>query len=88
MAELKIPMLVKPNPLDLDDDDLAGLIADYVLAEVEKHGGESAVLHFDMDGSGPWCSWCGALGGLCPHLATSRWSKDDAEQPGVSADAV
>lgn len=54
--------------LDVDDD-LAERIADFCAAEIEKQGGESAQLYFTEDGSGPYCSWCGRVGGLCSHIA-------------------
>lgn len=54
--------------LDLDSE-TAGRVADYVLAEVEREGTFRATLTFDTEGCGPFCSWCGALGGLCYHIA-------------------
>lgn len=49
--------------------ELAERIADFVVAEIEEAGGESAQLFFTEEGMGPYCSWCGALAGLCPHIA-------------------
>jgi hypothetical protein len=54
--------------LDLDSE-TAERVADYVLAEVEREGTFRASLTFDDEGCGPFCSWCGALGGLCYHIA-------------------
>ncbi|MFD8496288.1 hypothetical protein [Amycolatopsis sp. NPDC059657] len=45
-------------------------IADYVVNELERVGGSDARLVFLVeDGSGPYCSWCWALAGMCPHIA-------------------
>lgn len=54
--------------LELDDDQ-AARVADYVIDQIEKIGSEGAILCFTTEGVGPCCSWCGALGGLCPHIA-------------------
>lgn len=55
--------------LDLDDDTLAEKIADHFVREIERVGGSDARLVFPADdGSGPYCSWCWAMGGLCPHI--------------------
>lgn len=55
--------------LDIDDDELAEQIADHIAAEIERVGGSDARLVFVADdGSGPYCSWCWAIGGLCPHI--------------------
>ena len=58
--------------LDLDDE-TAARVADYVLAEVEREGTHRAELMFpaagDNAGCGPHCSWCGALSGMCYHIA-------------------
>lgn len=51
------------------DRDTAERVADYVLAEVEREGTFRATLVFDAEGCGPLCSWCGALAGLCYHIA-------------------
>lgn len=47
----------------------AAEVADYLAAEVERVGGSDARLVFLVDGTGPFCSWCWALGGLCRHIA-------------------
>lgn len=58
--------------LDLDPE-TAERVADYVLAEIEREGTFRAELAFPADGEnagcGPFCSWCGAIGGLCYHIA-------------------
>lgn len=58
--------------LDLDGE-TAERVADYVLAEIEREGTCRAELMFpaagENAGTGPYCSWCGALGGLCFHIA-------------------
>ena len=56
------------------DSETAQRVADYVLAQVEEHGAENARLVMIVDesedaGTGPWCSWCWMVGGLCPHIA-------------------
>ncbi|WP_116201301.1 hypothetical protein [Amycolatopsis circi] len=49
-------------------------IADFVVAEIERIGAENASLVFEVngDGTGPYCSWCWTLGGLCTHLADQK----------------
>jgi hypothetical protein len=45
-------------------------VADFVGAEIERVGGSDARLVFTVDdGTGPYCSWCWALAGLCKHIA-------------------
>ena len=57
--------------LDLDDD-TAERVADYVLSEIEREGTRRAELMFpavgEHAGMGPYCSWCGAIGGACYHI--------------------
>jgi hypothetical protein len=58
--------------LDLHGD-LAERVADFVANEIERVGGSDARLVMIVDesnyaGTGPWCSWCWSIGGLCPHL--------------------
>lgn len=67
--------------LDLDTE-AAERVADYVLAEVEREGTFRATLTFDDAGCGPFCSWCGAIGGLCYHIAGGGAA---AEQARVAA---
>lgn len=54
--------------LQIDDLDFAARIADFTVREIEHYGAKSAALYFDDEGSGPWCSWCGSLAGLCKHI--------------------
>ncbi|MBB3053554.1 hypothetical protein FHS23_004608 [Prauserella isguenensis] len=60
------------HELDLDDDELATRIADYVVGELERLGSSNARLVMPVDEQGdipgPCCSWCWSLGGLCPHI--------------------
>jgi hypothetical protein len=47
-------------------------IADYIGAEIERVGGSDARLVMIVDEDdvgGPFCSWCWAVAGLCPHIA-------------------
>lgn len=67
--------------LDVDRE-LAEKIADFVVAEVERIGGADARLVMVVDesedaGTGPWCSWCWFIGGLCAHIAGRP---DDSEE--------
>jgi hypothetical protein len=54
--------------LDLDRE-TAERVADYVLAEIEREGTFRARLVLDEEGNGPFCTWCGAIAGLCFHIA-------------------
>ena len=57
------------NELDLDSD-TAEKVADYIVNEIERTGGSDARLVFVAeDGSGPYCSWCWGMAGICPHIA-------------------
>ncbi len=67
--------------LDLDSE-TAARVADYVLAEIEREGTFRAILTFDDEGNGPFCSWCRAIGGLCYHIAGGG---ADAETARVAA---
>jgi len=51
------------------DSGTAERVADYVLAEIEREGTFRAALTLDSEGNGPFCSWCGAIAGLCYHIA-------------------
>jgi hypothetical protein len=67
--------------LDLDAA-AAERVADYVLAEMERDGTRRAELMFpaagENAGCGPYCSYCGALGGLCYHIAGGGASIEQA----------
>lgn len=60
------------NALSLDAD-TAGRVADYVLREIQEEAAQRALpvmlLVPDGDATGPVCSWCHALGGLCWHVS-------------------
>lgn len=65
------------------DTEAAQRVADYVLAQVEAQGAENARLVMIVDesedaGTGPWCSWCWMVGGLCSHIVgkATRESSD------------
>jgi hypothetical protein len=74
--------------LDLDDD-AAERVADYVLAEIEREGTCRAELMFpaagENAGCGPFCSWCGAISGMCYHIAGGGAA---AEQAAAAAAAL
>ena len=60
--------------LELLDRDQAETLADFIANELERIGGGNARLVMIVDesedaGTGPWCSWCWSIGGLCAHLA-------------------
>lgn len=55
--------------LDIEDREVAARVAQYVVDQIEEKGGASAQLYFDEEGSGPFCSWCDRIGGLCAHIA-------------------
>lgn len=67
--------------LDLDSD-VAARVADYVLAEIEREGTCRAALMIpaagENAGCGPYCSWCGALGGMCYHIAGGGGAAEQA----------
>lgn len=42
-------------------------VADWIAGKMERFGARTAQPVFDMDGSGPICSWCGAFWPLCGH---------------------
>lgn len=56
------------------DTAAAERVADYVLAQIELYGSADARLVMIVDdsehaGTGPFCSWCWTIGGLCTHVA-------------------
>lgn len=74
--------------LGITDRDEATRIADWAAQVIEETGAAQAVMHFDEEGCGPYCSWCGAIWGLCGHAADSEWYKTFAndheeEAPGA-----
>lgn len=61
-------------------DDRATEAADWVLNLMERYGANTAQPMFDIDGSGPSCSWCGMIWPLCGHHHMSSNLKDDEEE--------
>lgn len=86
------PVMSKPRPfkatkkfihhvqdnLELADDK-AVAAADWVLNLMERYGAASAQPVFDMEGSGPNCSWCGTIWPLCGHHHMSENLPDEDE---------
>lgn len=66
--------------LDLPDDK-ATEAADWVLNLMERYGANSAQPMFDMEGTGPRCSWCGMIWPLCGHhhMSSNLPSDEDEE---------
>lgn len=54
--------------------------ADWVLNLMERYGARTAQPVFDMDGSGPQCSWCGTLWPLCGHQHMSEEIEEDEHE--------
>ena len=46
----------------------------------ERRGAYKARPMFDMEGHGPWCSWCGTLWPLCGHHHLSEALNHDDEE--------
>lgn len=58
---------------DLDlDREAAERVADYIAREIERVGGSDArlvvIVDDDAELGNPYCSWCWALAGMCPHI--------------------
>lgn len=50
----------------------AEAIATWIVERLEEFGSHTAQTVFTSDGSGPYCSWCGAMALLCGHGATNH----------------
>lgn len=87
------PVMSKPKPMqatkkfirEVQDalsipDDKAFEAADWVANKMERFGASSAAPVFDMDGSGPNCSWCGMIWPLCGHHHMSDNLPDDDDE--------
>ena len=61
------------------DDAAAERVADWAADWHERAGAYGAKPVFDLEGSGPCCSWCGAIWPLCGHhhLAASTETSAD-----------
>ena len=55
-------------------------VADWAADWGERLGARTARPVFDMDGSGPQCSYCGAIWPLCGHHHLSTMPTDDDER--------
>lgn len=55
--------------------------ADWVLNLMERYGARTAQSVFTMEGSGPNCSWCGAIWPLCGHHHMSENLPEDESEP-------
>lgn len=42
-------------------------VAQWIVDRIEEHGSQHAREVMDMDGNGPFCSYCGGLGFMCGH---------------------
>lgn len=64
-------------------DDKAFEAADWVANKMERFGASSAQPVFDMDGSGPNCSWCGMIWPFCGHhhMSNNLPDEDESEEP-------
>lgn len=60
-------------------DDQATDAADWILDKMERFGARTAKPMFDMEGTGPSCSWCGNFWPLCGcyHLSEEPAARDD-----------
>lgn len=87
------PVMSKPRPMQATKklirevqealgipDDKAEEAADWVANKMERFGAASAQPVFDMEGSGPNCSWCGAIWPLCGHHHMSHNLPDDEDE--------
>lgn len=72
--------------LDIEDDDRARLVADWVIDKMERFGAATARGVFDMDGNGPQCSWCGVIWPLCGHHHQA-YQSDEGDAPDEAAGA-
>lgn len=68
--------------LGVTDRAQAEKIADWAAQLVEDTGAARASMHFDNEGAGPWCSWCGSMWGMCVHGNDSEWYKADDDCAG------
>ena len=61
--------------------------ADWIINKMEGFGAYSAQPVFDMNGTGPQCSWCGMIWPLCghQHMSGNLDSDDDIQTLPVGA---
>lgn len=67
------------------DGDMTAL-ADWLVNLMERYGARSAKPAFIVvhgDGTGPCCSWCGAIWPMCGHHHFARPDSDDDEGAGA-----
>ena len=65
--------------LDLTPDD-AVKVADWAADKMARFGARTAQGIFTMDGTGPCCSWCGAIWPLCGHHHLSEVPDDEKDE--------
>lgn len=58
IREVEWLLLENPTPRE---------IAQWVSDRIEEHGSQHARPVFSMEGNGPFCSYCGAIGPICGH---------------------
>jgi len=87
------PVMSKPKPFNATNkfirhvqdnlnipEDQAVAAADWVLNLMERYGANTAQPMFDMEGTGPNCSWCGMIWPLCGHQHMSSNLGSDEEE--------
>lgn len=61
------PAFVREVEWMLDDASTSREVAQWIADRIEEHGSQHARPVFSMEGNGPFCSYCGAIGAICGH---------------------
>ena len=61
------PEFVREVERAMDDSATPRELAQWVADRIEEHGSQHARPVFSIEGSGPFCSYCGAIGAICGH---------------------
>lgn len=70
------PEFVREVEWMLRDADSPREVAQWVADRIEEHGSQHARPVFSMEGAGPFCSYCGAIGPICGHPGRSLGSTE------------
>lgn len=70
------PEFVREVEWMLDDANSPREVAQWVADRIEEYGAQFARPVFSVEGNGPFCSYCGAIGAICGHPERSLLASD------------